>query len=166
MISIITTAPWMVLSYIIWLKVVIFSWWRHQMETFFALLAICAAGNSLVPGEFPAQRPVTRSFGVFFDLRLNKRFSKQSWDWWFETLSRPLWCHCNVHRNFTFVTPVFRHTNRLFDCTTWKPFAKCVMSSLVKSCGSSVCSNFDSNDLRRSWFCTCHESSADVPCAH
>ena len=40
------------------------------METFSALLAICA-GNSPVHGEFPAQRPVTRSFGVFFDLRLN-----------------------------------------------------------------------------------------------
>ena len=39
------------------------------METFSALLAICA-GNSPVPGEFPAQRPVTRSFDVFFDLRL------------------------------------------------------------------------------------------------
>ena len=42
------------------------------METFSPLLVICA-GNSLVPGEFPAQRPVTRSFDVFFDLRLNKR---------------------------------------------------------------------------------------------
>ena len=42
------------------------------METFSALLAICA-GNSPVPGEFPAQKPVTRSFGVFFDLRLNKK---------------------------------------------------------------------------------------------
>ena len=48
------------------------------MENFSALLAICA-GNSPVPGEFPAQRPVTRSFNVFFDLRLNKRLSKQSW---------------------------------------------------------------------------------------
>ena len=46
-------------------------------------------------GEFPAQRPVTRSFDVFFDLRLNKRLSKQSWGWWFGTLSRPLWRHCN-----------------------------------------------------------------------
>ena len=68
--------------------------WRHQMETFSASLAICA-GNSPVPGEFPAQRPVTRGFDVFFDLRLNKRLSKQSWCWWFETLSRPLWRHCN-----------------------------------------------------------------------
>ena len=65
------------------------------METFSTLLAICA-GNSPVPGEFPAQRPVTRSFDVFFDLRLNKRLRKQSWGWWFETLSRPLWRHCNA----------------------------------------------------------------------
>ena len=55
-------------------------WWRHQMETFSALLAICAE-NSPVPGEFPTQRPVTRSFDVFFDLRLNKRLSKQWWGW-------------------------------------------------------------------------------------
>ena len=34
-------------------------------------------GESLVSGEFPSQRPVTRSFDVFFDLRPNKRLSKQ-----------------------------------------------------------------------------------------
>ena len=71
------------------------SWWRHQMETFSALLAIWA-GNSSVPGEFPAQRSVTRSFDVFFDLRVNKRLSKQSWGWWFETLPCQLWRHSNV----------------------------------------------------------------------
>ena len=70
------------------------SWWRHQMETFSALLAICA-GNSPVPGEFLAQRPVTRSFDVYFDLRPNKRLSKQWWGWWFETQSWPLWRHSN-----------------------------------------------------------------------
>ena len=79
-----------------------FSRWRHQMETFSALLAICA-GNSPVTGEltgeFPTQRPVTRSFDVFFDLLLNKRLSKQSWGWWFETPSRSLWRQCNVHWN-------------------------------------------------------------------
>ena len=48
------------------------------METFSALLAICV-GNSPMTGELPAQRPVTRSFDVFFDLRLNKRLSKQWW---------------------------------------------------------------------------------------
>ena len=66
------------------------------MEQFSTLLVICA-GNSPVTGEFPAQRPVTRSFDVFFDLGLNKRLSKQSWGWWFETPSRPWWRHCNVH---------------------------------------------------------------------
>ena len=70
------------------------AWWRHQMETFSALLVICA-GNSPVPGEFPTQRPVTRSFDAYFDLRPNKRLSKQSWDWCFETLSLPLWRHRN-----------------------------------------------------------------------
>ena len=69
-------------------------WWRLQMETFSALMAICA-GNSPVTGEFPVQRPVTRSFDVFFDLRPNKRLSKQSWGWWFETPLRPLWRNCN-----------------------------------------------------------------------
>ena len=37
------------------------------------------------PGEFPAQRPVTRSFELFFDLSLNKQLSKQSWGSWLET---------------------------------------------------------------------------------
>ena len=66
------------------------SWWRHQMETFSALLALCA-GNSPVTGDFPAQRAVTRKFDVFFDQRPNKRLSKQSWGWWFETISRSSW---------------------------------------------------------------------------
>ena len=70
-------------------------WWRHQMETFSALLALCA-GNSPVTGEIPSQRPVTRSFDVFFDLRLNKRLSQQPWGWWFETPWRSLWRHYNA----------------------------------------------------------------------
>ena len=53
-------------------------------------------GEFTGPGEFPSQRPVTRTFDVYFDLRLNKRLSKQSWGWWFETLSSPLWRHSNV----------------------------------------------------------------------
>ena len=73
-------------------------WWRHQMETFSASLAICA-GNSPITGEFPAQRAVTRGFGVFFDLRLNKRLSKQWRGWWFETPSRSIWRHCNAPPN-------------------------------------------------------------------
>ena len=68
---------------------------HHEMETFSALLALCV-GNSPVTGEFTSQRPVTQSFDVFFDLRLNKQLSKQSWGWWFEMPSRSLWRHCNA----------------------------------------------------------------------
>ena len=76
--------------------------WRHQMETFSALLAICA-GNSPIPGECPAQRLVMRSFDIFSDFRL----SKQSWGWLFETLSGPLWCHCyGCHRGLIIVSNI------------------------------------------------------------
>ena len=53
-------------------------------------------------GEFTGdrQRPVAQNFDVFFDLRLNKRLGKQSWGWWFETPSRPLWHHCNAQGNY------------------------------------------------------------------
>ena len=92
------------------------SWWRHQMETFSALLALCA-GNSPVSGEFPAQRPVTRIFDVFFDLRLIKRLSKHSLGWRFETLSRPLWRHCNVNT----AEPFYKHDK---GNPRWWPFKR------------------------------------------
>ena len=60
------------------------SWWRHQI--FRVTGPLC--------GQFPTKRPVTRSFDVFFDLRLIKRLSKPR-DWWFDMLSRPLWRHCH-----------------------------------------------------------------------
>ena len=71
-----------------------FTWWR-QMGTFSTLLALCV-GNSPVTGEFPAQRPVTRSFDVFFDLHLNKQLSKQLKHWWFEMPLCLLWRHYNM----------------------------------------------------------------------
>ena len=71
------------------------SWWRHQMETFSALLALCA-GNSSITGEFPSRMPVTRIFDIFFDLPLNKWLSKQPRRRWFELPSHSLWCRCNV----------------------------------------------------------------------
>ena len=70
------------------------TWRRHQMKAVSALLDFCE-GNSPVTGEFPSQRPVTRSFDVFFDLRPNKWLSKPSRLWWFETPSRSLWRHRN-----------------------------------------------------------------------
>ena len=68
------------------------------MKTFSALLAFCAE-NSPVPGEFSAQRPVTRGFDIFFDLHLNKQLSKQSRGWWFEAPSGSLWRPCNGINN-------------------------------------------------------------------
>ena len=58
--------------------------------------------------RWPSQRPVTRSFDVFFDLCLNKRLSKQSCGGWFETPSRPLWRHRNAC--------VFRHVYDYLRC--------------------------------------------------
>ena len=113
------------------------AWWRHKMETFSALLALCA-GNSPVAGEFPAERPVTRSFYDFFNLHLNKRLSKQSWGWWFEMPSCPLWRHCNdssksvcriqmFHKKWIDVSQVYhiiyskvgRHTCKIFSFHSW-----------------------------------------------
>ena len=73
------------------------------METFSAWLALCA-GNSPVTGEFPSQRPVTRSFAVLFDLSLNKRLRKNrdAGD------LRPLWRHCNSKENRWYNTGMFR----------------------------------------------------------
>ena len=61
-------------------------------------------GEFTSPGEFSAQRPVTRSFDVFFHLRLNKRLSKQPWGWWFETPAWSLWRHRNDNQ---FHVPIF-----------------------------------------------------------
>ena len=76
------------------------------------------------PGEFPQQRPVPRSFDVFFDLRLNKPLSKQSWGWWFETSSCSLWSHCNVWQISIFS-----------DQTNTYPLSVCDWDRVISSCG-------------------------------
>ena len=83
-----------------WLCLVWPIWRTSTMMTssngnIFRITWLCA-GKLSVTGEFPAKRPVMRSFDVFFDLRLKKRLSKQSRGWWFETPWRPSWRHCNV----------------------------------------------------------------------
>ena len=76
------------------------------MESFSALLAFCA-----VPGEFPAQRPVTRSFGVFFDLRPNKRLSKREAG----DLRRYLAHYGVIVMHHDLIIPQWRHTQcRIF----------------------------------------------------
>ena len=63
--------------------------WKHFLAT--GLLYEEFTGHRWIL----SQRPVTRSFDVFLELFLDKRLSKQSWGWWFETQSRTLWRHCN-----------------------------------------------------------------------
>ena len=48
------------------------------------------------PRWIPRTKASDAELWCFFDLRLNKRLSKQSWGWWFETQSRLLWRHCNA----------------------------------------------------------------------
>ena len=68
------------------------SWWRPQMETLPALLALCE-GNPPVTSGFPhkGQWRGTLVFSLICE-----RLSRQSRCRWFETPSRSLWCHCNV----------------------------------------------------------------------
>ena len=80
------------------------------------------AGNSPVTGEFPARRPATRRFDVFFDLRLNKRLIKQWWGWWFETASHPLWRHCHGSRP---------HKHAGMDHVITGYFANCVICIIL-----------------------------------
>ena len=104
------------------------AWWRHQMDTFSSLLALCAP----VTGEFPAQSAVTRSFDVFFDLCPNKRLSKQSRGWWFETPSRPLWRHRNEDSKISGFTRTYAHVQFMsmrivqVDRTLWCMFYKAI----------------------------------------
>ena len=108
------------------------SWWR-QMETFSALLALCL-GNWPATSEFTAQRPATRSFDVFFDLRLIKQFNKQSRRWWFETPSGPLWRQCNAFIDVGMlqgtILLIWIQLNFSMDKQSY-PFLKCGMTYLI-----------------------------------
>ena len=85
--------------------------------------------NSLVTGEFHLQRPVMRSFDVFFDLCLDKRLSKQLRR--VETTFHSLWRHCNVLHSlyhsptFTLISITYAFNTRLsqsFIPTKLDPF--------------------------------------------
>ena len=80
--------------------------------------------TGLLCGEFTGHRRISSQkasnadFDALFDLRLFKRLSKQSWGWWFETPSRPLWRHSKVYGNvlmgmiFHFGTVQTRHRSK------------------------------------------------------
>ena len=69
------------------------------------------------PVNSPAQRPVTQSFDVFFDLGLNKRLRKQSWGWWFETLSRSLWRHRNAQKKISSIAETVKRMTLSHSCS-------------------------------------------------
>ena len=88
-------------------------------------------------GDFPTQRPVTRGFDIFFDLRLNKKLSKQWWGWWYETPSCPLWRHRNVMPHF------LRQNTHDTNCVSY------VSSGLLRGTTSATCAApISSNDTR------------------
>ena len=145
------------------------------METFSALLVLCA-GNSSLTGVFPSQRPVTRNIDVFFDLHLNKRLSKQSWVWWFKTPSSSLWCHCNeacrwpstLARNGARPSagPLLNEESYMFTCKTlcssmdlYLHYSDVIMSVMMSQITgvSIVCSTVDSDADQRK-----HQSSASL----
>ena len=78
-------------------------------RTIFRVTGLCVE-NKPMTGEFPSQRPVTRSFDVFFDLRLNKRLSRQSRRQWIETPWGSLWRHLNDHRTSGGITSHYSAT--------------------------------------------------------
>ena len=140
-------------------------------------------GEFTGPGEFPTQRPVTRSFDVFFDLRLNKRLSKQPWGWWFETPSLSLWRHyngCTQNRLSCHQLTHWRRNRMIFILQTtysnaqyWMSifgfwfqfhwnlllvFQITIESKLVQALApiqASTWTNFD-QDLRRNMVSKCH----------
>ena len=108
-------------------------WWRHQMNRVTGLLCGEFTGDRWIPRT----RPVTRSFDVFIDVRLYKRLSKQSWGWWFETPSHPIWRHCND-------VVYYELTLRV----SWKFFFVKVSISMIKS----VCKFTHITTVLSSWY--------------
>ena len=105
-------------------------------------------GEFTGPSEFPAQWSVTRSFDVFFDLRLNKPLSKQWWGWRFEP-SRQLWRHCNVRNvlgpcgqrhgvQFAWSAPSWSWTLRENSWASWHGLLYMIV---LNRCSRSPCSH-------------------------
>ena len=90
---------------------------------------ICA-GKSPVNSPHKATRPTNQSFDVVFDLCQNKRLSKQSWGWWFETPSRSLWHHRNG-----WCTGIARSLTGILSISIWQAIfweGRCIQHSLVQ----------------------------------
>ena len=108
-------------------------------------------GEFTGPGEFPTQRPVTQSFDVFFDLRLNKRLSKQWWGWWFESLSCLLWRHrnelamcCDISRDLVihFANNVACSSDVFEIVNKHRSFENACLNLMAALCSITICSHF------------------------
>ena len=106
---------WVTYPYLVLTIFPTITWWRHQMEIFPALLALCA-GNSPFTGEFPTQRTVTRSLDTFFDMCLNKGWvnNREADDW------RRHWAHNDV---IVMSTYILNYSSRYIEwkCNYWRP---------------------------------------------
>ena len=93
-------------------------WWRHQMETFSTILDFMR-GIHRSPVNSPHKGQWSEALMFSLICSLNKRLSKQSWCWWFETLSRSLWHHCNDN-NLIVATSFRRHNDVVIaSCVRW-----------------------------------------------
>ena len=78
--------------------------------TISVLLVLCAGYSPVIGYRWiPLTKTSDDSSDVLFDLRLNKRLSKQSWGWWLETPSCRLWRHSNARDQFYQYLFVLRH---------------------------------------------------------
>ena len=125
------------------------SWWHHQMETISALLTDLWCREFTSHQWIPLTKPVMRSFDAFFDLCLNKRLSKQSWGWWFETPSCSLWRYCNDMENWPW------QGNRIWNTDTEKASKRFSIYSCFSSCIFQICKwNKILYLLRTDWLAT------------
>ena len=109
------------------------AWWRHQMETFSTLLILCE-GKPPVTGGLPSQRPVTRSFDVFFDLLIGP--ATDLCPYGTDPLLEPMfayhgWCHVpfvseerisqrNIQENHTFAASSISPWNYCVNSEFWR----------------------------------------------
>ena len=112
------------------------SWWRHQMEIFSALLAICV-GNFLVPGEFPALkvRPVTRSFDVFLDLRPKK-------SGWVNNRKAGDLRRLRAHYGVIVMWPINSAVVRCIGSTSVVSYSCCLFATHTTCCANCITSGY------------------------
>ena len=102
------------------------TWWRHQMETFSPLLVLCAENSPVnVKSPHKGQWRGAMLFSLIF--ALDKRPSKQSWGWLFETPSRTKWRHSLFHMLVTSLEPLHELNQRKFSRVIHEVLKFCIL---------------------------------------